>query len=208
MCNAVSLPGVWRGWVARGHVIQVEPLVVRSPCAGPGARRDSSRLEKRGQTLQACNLTRNIQADGAPRVHRTPEGSNLRGFFFATIGHRSHASENAPGSRPGVSFRHWFASWCQRGRMLVGLSGDPMSPMHLSGTLRQGRGGPCRGKSVAKPEAGSFNSRGLCTGQVHALRRNSAPDARQPPSPRLLGHGRRGHDRSDPCRLVHAAVFP
>jgi hypothetical protein len=39
-------------------------------------------LEKRSQALQACNLTRNIQADGAPMVHRTPEGAILRGFFF------------------------------------------------------------------------------------------------------------------------------
>jgi len=40
------------------------------------------RLEKRSQALQACNLTRNIQADGAPMVHRTPGGVTSPGVFF------------------------------------------------------------------------------------------------------------------------------
>src|SRR6516225_2721298 len=43
-----------------------------------------------------CNLTRNIQADGVPMVHRAPGESILQGSF-STIGHRSYASENAPG---------------------------------------------------------------------------------------------------------------
>ena len=41
----------------------------------------SWRLEKRSQALQACNLTRNIQADGAPMVHLAP-GGKLQGSFF------------------------------------------------------------------------------------------------------------------------------
>jgi hypothetical protein len=41
----------------------------------------SARLEKRSQALQACNLTRNIQADGAPMVHR-PLESKSPGVFF------------------------------------------------------------------------------------------------------------------------------
>ena len=41
----------------------------------------SCRLEKRSQALQACNLTRNIQADGAPMVHLAP-GGDSRGLFF------------------------------------------------------------------------------------------------------------------------------
>jgi hypothetical protein len=42
----------------------------------------SCRLEKRSQALQACNLTRNIQADGAPMVHLAP-GGKLQGPFFS-----------------------------------------------------------------------------------------------------------------------------
>jgi hypothetical protein len=41
----------------------------------------SPRLEKRSQALQACNLTRNIQADGAPMVHGPLEPSP--GVFFS-----------------------------------------------------------------------------------------------------------------------------
>jgi hypothetical protein len=60
---------------------QVNHFGVRVPCKDPSARLNFRRLEKRSQALQACNLTRNIQADGAPMVHRTPE-ARLRGFCF------------------------------------------------------------------------------------------------------------------------------
>jgi hypothetical protein len=72
------------------------------------------RLEKRSQALQECNLTRNIQADGAPMVHRLSVG-NRRGSCL-TIGHRSYALENSPspsnhhvpycGSRPCLRLSH------------------------------------------------------------------------------------------------------
>ena len=55
----------------------------------PDARLYSPRLEKRSQALQACNLTRNIQADGAPMVHH-PWGFTPPGVFFCT--HRTPES--------------------------------------------------------------------------------------------------------------------
>src|SRR5438270_14094260 len=53
-------------------------------------------LEKRSPALQGCNRTRNIQADGAPRVHRASCGLPPQEAVFFTIGHRSYASENPP----------------------------------------------------------------------------------------------------------------
>jgi len=53
-------------------------------------------LEKRSQALQGCNLTRNIQADGAPMVHRASWGLTPQEAIFFTIGHPSYASENPP----------------------------------------------------------------------------------------------------------------
>src|ERR1700730_18779500 len=93
-------------------------------------------MEKRSQALQACNLTRNIQADGAPMVHRTPEASAFRVLFFF---HR------APESCLPKRFREplkaspspTVPSQCQRGRFVFGSSGDLMSPTHLSGTLQR-----------------------------------------------------------------------
>src|SRR6516165_2059062 len=72
----------------------------RIPCRLRGTRLSSPRLEKRSQALQACNLTRNIQADGVPMVHRAPGASNLQGSFFVTIGHRSHALKTHRNSSP------------------------------------------------------------------------------------------------------------
>ena len=57
----------------------------------------SPRLEKRSQALQACNLTRNIQADGAPMVHH-PWGIKPPGVFFCH--HRT--PESCLGKRTGI----------------------------------------------------------------------------------------------------------
>jgi hypothetical protein len=39
------------------------------------------RLEKRSQALRGRNLTRNIQADGAPMVHQVPGNFGCQGPF-------------------------------------------------------------------------------------------------------------------------------
>jgi hypothetical protein len=68
------------------------------------------RLEKRSQALQGCNLTRNIQVDGAPRVH-PPGGFVLPGFFCPTFGHRSPCLENPPAKlQAALSLVHDFQS--------------------------------------------------------------------------------------------------
>ena len=59
-------------------------------------------LEKRSQALRGRNLTRDIQADGAPMVHLASGDQGYRGPFFRAIGHRSHASKIPRSSRvPG-----------------------------------------------------------------------------------------------------------
>ena len=41
------------------------------------------RLEKRSRALRGRNLTRNIQADGAPTVYLVPDGSGRQGPFYS-----------------------------------------------------------------------------------------------------------------------------
>jgi len=56
------------------------------PCFGAACWLGSWRLEKRSPALQACNRTRNIQADGVPMVHRTLGGSTSRGLLLSPSG--------------------------------------------------------------------------------------------------------------------------
>src|SRR5262249_16649496 len=94
-----------------------EPLLSARLVAVPTRRLYSRCLEKRSQALQACNLTRNIQADGVPMVHRAPGESLLLGSFF-TIGHRRYASENAPGWQVKTSLpKHGSASALARSQL-------------------------------------------------------------------------------------------
>jgi hypothetical protein len=94
------------------------------------------RLEKRSQALQACNLTRNIQADGAPMVHH-PWGVKPPGVVFH---HRT--PELCLGKRTGtlqqdVSFSARFG--LRFGAVAFSsFSGRSTSPSHLWGTLRRG----------------------------------------------------------------------
>src|SRR3990172_1583288 len=65
-----------------------------------------SRLEKRSRALRPAtssaesgrNLTRDIQASGAPMVHPTPGRPDASGpsgvAVFPALGHRNHASKN------------------------------------------------------------------------------------------------------------------
>ena len=94
MCNRRVLSGIRAGCDRR----IVQPWLIGDLARFGPVRLWLLRLEKRSQALQACNLTRNIQADGAPMVHRTPVGFCLQGFFFAIIGHRSYAFKNAFGN--------------------------------------------------------------------------------------------------------------
>ena len=93
-----------------------EPFVSARLVAVPTRGLYSRCLEKRSRALQACNLTRNIQADGVPMVHWVPGEGLLQGSFF-TIGHRSYASENAPDSRSRRHFPSTVRPRLRRGRM-------------------------------------------------------------------------------------------
>src|SRR5688572_2725689 len=120
--------------VVRSGTVSSEPLWFFGPCEDPSAGLDFARLEKRSQALQACNLTRNIQVDGAPMVQAS-EGSAFRGFFLR---HRT--------PEPCLGKRTWIASQpsdfsrgsCLGSRAVAfscGRQAIKMSPMHLSGTL-------------------------------------------------------------------------
>ena len=60
------------------------------------------RLEKRSQALQGCNLTRNIQVDGAPRVHLPGRFRSAR-FFLSHHRTPEPCLENPPSQRPRSS---------------------------------------------------------------------------------------------------------
>jgi len=138
-----ALPRVNQSWSARlGAVYRA---VLYSVC-----------LEKRSQALQACNLTRNIQADGAPMVHLAP-GISPPGVFSY---HRTPELCLRKRSRivaQGRSFKHGSVSGSAR-LLSLRFIGQSMSPSHLSGTLLP-RSMKIRERSN-KDEAGSFISRG------------------------------------------------
>ena len=61
--------------------------------------------EKRSQALRGRNLTRDIRGDGAPKVHRAPDGDTHPGLFcFRTIGHRRYTLKN-PAAKPRLRWR-------------------------------------------------------------------------------------------------------
>src|SRR5262249_22086429 len=109
-------------------------LASADPCSGAVRWLHFECLEKRSQALQACNLTRNIQADGAPMVHPALGDQYLQGSFCR---HRTpepclKKRTYIPGQTLGVRF--------DLGAGAVDISssnGRSMSPMHLSGTLQR-----------------------------------------------------------------------
>src|SRR6516164_8723665 len=101
----------------------------RWACTGRAARLYSPRLEKRSQALQACNLTRNIQADGTPMVRPTSGESNLLRSFLSPSD-----TGVMPWKRTGIKSQTSVRSLFGFGRFLFG-SRAIASPMHLSGTL-------------------------------------------------------------------------
>lgn len=137
------------------------PVGLCSPC-----------LEKRSQALQACNLTRNIQADGAPMVHPPWRRANLQGAF----------SPSDTGAMPPKTHRHAGAkrhatvrSPCGCGRFLFASAGAQRSPMHLSGTLLERRF--MKMKERSKKRSGFIHAKRNSAQRVHATNRNSAPHA-------------------------------
>ena len=186
--------------LAHPAIIKLNPSPSASLVPSPGTRLYSLCLEKRSQALQACNLTRNIQADGAPMVHRTPGTS--QGSAFSTIGHRSYALKTHRVARPGVSTT--VPSPCGGGRLLFAQRAI-VSPRHLSGTLT--RRSMKRGER-SKGGAGSFNKQGLrSAGPAFVLELRSAR-YEQPSSPRHRDRCQSGRGHAHPFRAVRAAVFP
>jgi hypothetical protein len=114
-----------------------EPLQPARLGAVPPHRLYSARLEKRSQALQACNLTRNIQADGAPLVHLTPEGSDLQGSFLSPADTRVmpwKTHRDSP-SRRLLSSRVRSLLW--HDRFLFGLLGNPCRPATYRGLSKE-----------------------------------------------------------------------
>jgi hypothetical protein len=104
------------------------------PLAGAGLY--SPRLEKRSQALQACNLTRNFQADGAPMVHH-PCGIIPPGVFF--LHHRTPESclrKRTGIAAPDVSFQPQFGLRATRSPSLR-FPGDPCRPCTYRGLSRR-----------------------------------------------------------------------
>ena len=83
-------------------------------------------LVKRKQALRGRNLSRDSQAEGAPRVHRASGVDYTPGAFFAMpIGHPSHASENpAAEPRPALGVGVPFTSSRYRHCQVVALGGS------------------------------------------------------------------------------------
>ncbi len=172
VCNDASCRGLpWLGptpvYRSRRTLLPSADLV-----SVPGARLNSPRLEKRSQALQACNLTRNIQADGAPMVHRTPGASAFRGLFFASIGHRSHASENAPEKLLTAYLRQRFR-----------LSASAVASSSVNQAIQRrlctywglSRGRSMKIRERSQSGVGFIHSQGLRTWRVHTSQWNSAP---------------------------------
>src|SRR5262249_58440002 len=134
-------------------------------------------LEKRSLALQACNRTRNIQADGVPRAHRAPGHRRSQGPFFC----------------------HWTPEPCLEKRTLslllirvnwLGPSSPPKGSLASASPTSHGPDGepwpPGRSSSAADPHAGpARNTRGPSASDAALARRPRRPvDA---PPARLRG---------------------
>ena len=109
-------------------------------------------LVKQREALRGRNLSRDSQASGAPRVHRTSDVQVASEVVFLTsLGHPNHASENPPsnvdrtlGSRVGVTssgYRHYqvVALDCRGGIVFPVLRRGSGATRRVNSSLRSHR---------------------------------------------------------------------
>jgi hypothetical protein len=106
-------------------------------------------------------------------VHRTPEASAFRGSF-SSIGHLSHASQNASENHSRHLLRQRFRPSASAVASSSGNQAISCRPCTYRG-LSQGRS--MKIKERSQLGSGSFIALGLRTWRVHTSHGNSAPNA-------------------------------